>query len=237
MSRRCLGCGDPLDGDREFCSDACEAEVREDISSADWQRKFLADNRFDAAGVPPVLCEPWRDDICPEAPDLRDRAEKYVAGFSKWKVGLFFSGNAGVGKSRMAAQIVRLACDAGISCRWYSAPSLFVRLRATMHPRSGETETEILHEMVKPQLIVLDDLGAERCSEWVIERLYLILNERMEHLKKCLITSNMSLQELKAYWSTDPACAPMAERLISRIAGTCRVVSRFGQRDLRQEER
>jgi DNA replication protein DnaC len=148
---------------------------------------------------------------------------------------MYFAGDTGIGKSRTAALIASLACNEKISVKWFEMPEYLARLRGTMNPRAEETEGHVLDEMLSPDLVILDDLGAERCSEWVMEKLYMVLNGRYKRKEKVIITSNLPLAELKAYWSADPRCAPTAERLVSRIAGMCKVVDRFGKQDLRNK--
>jgi DNA replication protein DnaC len=73
-------------------------------------------------------------------------------------------------------------------------------------------EGSILDEAIETQLLVLDDLGAEKASEYVLDRLYLIINGRYENDLPTLITTNLGLEQLRQQ---------VGPRIVSRISEMC----------------
>lgn len=92
------------------------------------------------------------------------------------------------------------------------------RLRKSMN--SGDDELELLMSelqdpQVAPKLILLDDIGNEKVSEWVSERLYTLINMRVSNGLATIFTSNLSVDDLGLRLGT---------RIASRIRGTCKSV-------------
>ena len=61
--------------------------------------------------------------------------------------------------------------------------------------RPNGSEEDWIEKCMQPDILVLDDLGQEKISEWVLERLYIIINERYTARKKTIITSNLPITE------------------------------------------
>ena len=76
---------------------------------------------------------------------------------------------------------------------------LLSRIRDSYRPGApGESEGELLSRIDEVDLLVLDDVGAEATTEWVQDRLYLIINRRYESAKATIITTNCDEGELSA---------------------------------------
>ena len=71
---------------------------------------------------------------------------------------------------------------------------------------------------------MLDDLGSQRTTDWVLDRLYLIINHRYEQLLPLVVTSNLPPEELKQQ---------VRERIVSRLCEMCHLI-KFPRRDYRQ---
>ena len=102
---------------------------------------------------------------------------------------LFFVGDVGTGKSHLAYAILNELIKKGVPGMAVSVPDLMDDLRVT-----GSEAMEALKEI---DLLVLDDLGSQKNTEWVTERLFVILNSRYSDLKPTIITSNHRLEVLK----------------------------------------
>ena len=151
---------------------------------------------------------------------LKDFAE--LAQLPGWNDhGLYIAGDAGVGKSRLAAALLLDAVRCGsckdyfpgsglvvLSHRWISAPTLLMELRGTMDSR-GESERDVIGRYCSPRLLVLDDLGAERESDWTQQAIYMLLSSRVDAMRPTIVTSNLPLAEID---KRDP-------RLASRLGG------------------
>jgi DNA replication protein DnaC len=125
---------------------------------------------------------------------LKDYANTFA---DSWKTGagLFVFGPPGVGKTHAVAAIVNSCIKQEYSAIFQSVPELLSRLRATYRSRSEVTEENLLDELNECDLLVLDDIGAEKWSEWVEEKLYSIIDMRYRQKKPLIITSNYSLDD------------------------------------------
>lgn len=111
---------------------------------------------------------------------------------------------------------------------WVNVPSLMVDVKAEMSlDRSDQDRTRFARSLRSvPSLVVLDDLGRERISEWTGELLYVVVNDRYEAGLPTIATSNLTVEELVAsgYW---PAISRLAEgRLVEVKAPDHRLVKR-----------
>lgn len=108
------------------------------------------------------------------------------------KYWLYFSGTPGTGKTYQAFVLIYTALSSGIDCLHMNVPKLMDLLR----PSDKDTGRYFMEKCIETEFLVLDDLWQEKCSEWVLERLYIILNERYENKKVTIITSNTSIDKL-----------------------------------------
>lgn len=143
------------------------------------------------------------------------------------KRGMFLSGGPGTGKTHIAVAVLqhRLTTknEAG---RFYTTPELMRELRLTMN--NDKDNAQLLDTLLKIPLLVLDDLGAEKMSDWVAEQLFILINGRYIDQKQTIITSNYNLEELEARMDVQ------GMRICSRIAGMCKAFELTGE-DMRLE--
>jgi DNA replication protein DnaC len=105
--------------------------------------------------------------------------------------GLFLEGQPGVGKTHLAvAVLTRIVERAGARGVFYDTRELLRIIRSTYDHSIRTTELEILRPVMRADLLVLDDLGAEKTSEWVEETMNLIVNTRYSERRLTLFTSN-----------------------------------------------
>lgn len=138
---------------------------------------------------------------------------------------LFISGNVGTGKTFLAAIIAQELMKLGRSVIFQAVPKLLDNLRDSYDEKSEVKMDKLISELEKVDVLVLDDLGTEVSTEWAVERLFLILNERYQEEKQTLITSNYSLSEL-AERLNNPKKAQKrgvsGDRIASRIKEMCK---------------
>lgn len=131
-----------------------------------------------------------------------------AAGHSLWLMG-----SVGTGKTSLAMLVSKTALEAGHSVAIYSLPKLLARIRRTYADEAGEDSyLEFFERLASVDLLHLDDLGAERQSEWVIEQLYSIINQRYEDGRSVVVTTNLDQVELEQQ---------IGPRSVSRLVEMC----------------
>jgi DNA replication protein DnaC len=122
-------------------------------------------------------------------------------------IGMYLYGTSGSGKTRLAASIANKLLDKGVSVKWWNVTSLYFTIQGTF--KGDGNSQEILDGCTNAGLLILDDMGAEKPSEWTMATMYDILNTRIDDVLPTIITSNLKLEELAS--KADP-------RVISRIS-------------------
>jgi DNA replication protein DnaC len=143
---------------------------------------------------------------------VREFTEEIEANLANGR-GLWFFGGAGTGKTTLAMLVSRMALEAGHSVAIYSLPKLLARVRRTYDAEAGEQSyIEFFERLTGVDLLHLDDLGAENRTEWVIEQLYALVNERYEAKRSLVVTTNLEQSELEQQ---------IGERVVSRLVEIC----------------
>jgi DNA replication protein DnaC len=124
--------------------------------------------------------------------------------------GLWFMGPVGTGKTTLAMLVSKAALKAGRSVAIYSLPRLLNEIRDTH--RSDRSHVDLLDRLTAVDLLHIDDVGAERTTDWVLEELYSIVNARYEDERSIVITTNLDYDEL---------CNQISPRTASRLAEMC----------------
>lgn len=105
--------------------------------------------------------------------------------------GLWFDGPVGTGKTSLAILVAKAARDAGRSYAVYPVPRLLAEIKRTYDRDSTEGYMQVFRRLCSVDLLVLDDLGAEKQTEWVLEQLYMIVNERWQDERAIVVTTNV----------------------------------------------
>src|SRR5215203_3296081 len=112
--------------------------------------------------------------------------------------GLWLMGDVGTGKTSLAMLVSKAALEHGRSVAIYSLPRLLARIRRTYDADAGEQSyLEFFHRLTAVDLLHVDDLGAEKRTDWVLEQLYALIDERYEAQRSMLITTNLAHDELE----------------------------------------
>lgn len=146
-------------------------------------------------------------------------AESFVRQFPERRQigeGLLFTGGFGSGKTRLAAAILNEVQEQyGQTVRADVVPDLLQRLRQTYDAGAPASEDRVLQPLLRADLLLLDDIGAERVSEWVQERLFLVIDHRYRRRQPTLFTTNLHPEDLEE---------KLGGRIVSRIVGMARLV-------------
>jgi DNA replication protein DnaC len=135
--------------------------------------------------------------------------------------GLWIYGSAGTGKTTLAMLVSRIALEAGRSVAIYSLPKLLARIRRTYDADAGEQSySELFERLAGVDLLHIDDLGAEKQTEWVLEQLYALVNERYEAQRSLVVTTNHDESELEEQ---------IGARVVSRLAEMCDTLPLFDE--------
>jgi len=119
------------------------------------------------------------------------QARRIVTTFPVVTRGLLLEGQPGVGKTHLAVAVLKQVIQAsGARGLFYDTRDLLRVIRSTYDPSIRTTELEILRPVMQADLLVLDDLGAEKTSEWVEETMNLIVNTRYNERRLTMFTSN-----------------------------------------------
>ena len=110
---------------------------------------------------------------------------------------ILWSEGFGTGKTHLSAAILHHWIEEGGTGRFCHVPSLLRRIRGTFGPDPRESEHRVLQEIEKTGLLVLDDLGKEKMSEWAEMTLYTLVDHRYTHLLPMVITMNLRPAELE----------------------------------------
>lgn len=103
---------------------------------------------------------------------------------------IVFVGSVGVGKTHLAMAIGNACVDAGMVVLFATVPDLLDHLRAAFAPASEEPYDDVFERMRNAELLILDDLGAERSSSWAHEKLFQLLNYRYTLRWPTVVTMN-----------------------------------------------
>jgi DNA replication protein DnaC len=127
--------------------------------------------------------------------------------------GLWLYGSSGTGKTTLAMLVSRTALEAGRSVAIYSLPKLLSRIRRTFDAETGEQSySDLFERLATVDLLHVDDLGAENRTEWVLEQLYALVNERYESQRSLVVTTNLEEHELEEQ---------IGARVVSRLVEMC----------------
>lgn len=150
------------------------------------------------------------------------KAYEYIKGFDKRK-GMILQGRPGLGKSHLAASIVKELVKNKYTGIFISLPRLMTELKATYSTNSDLSELDVLTALQKVDLLVMDDLGVEwekkkdQAFSWAQKKIYEVVDSRIG--RATIYTTNFAGKDLLAMYG---------ERDFSRMMQDCSIVKMDG---------
>ena len=220
----CDGSGFVIDDDSNTASDcACRAGRIAAARSRSLAGRIPRRYRGVSFDRPPV------SDLARVAPEQVRAVRRFVtdveANLDTGR-GLWIHGDVGTGKTTLAMLVSKAALKAGRSVAIYSLPRLLNEIRDTH--RAERSHVDLLDRLTAVDLLHVDDVGAERTTDWVLEELYSIVNARYEDQRSMVITTNID--------NRDALCEQISARTVSRLTEMCDELPLKGN-DLRMEFR
>lgn len=134
--------------------------------------------------------------------------KEYAENFHLPYKSVLIRGKTGLGKTHLSLSIASSVLEKGYSVIYCSAPDIFRRIERE-HFGIVQSDTDTLDMLIKTDLLVLDDLGAEFESKFYSSVLYNIINDRLNYSLPIIINTNLELSEIETRYG---------ERISSRIA-------------------
>ena len=144
-----------------------------------------------------------------------DKAHAYVENWKeayKSNIGLLLFGDVGTGKSFFAGCIANALLDQDVPVLMTNFPTILNRLTRMF----SEDRSEFIASFDEYDLLIIDDLGVERSTEYAMEQMFFVIDSRYRSRRPMIITTNLKLSELKN--PPDLAHARIYDRILERCA-------------------
>lgn len=200
------------------------------VERCDCWRAGLTDKLLQEARLPPRYrhcdLDNFRDNNDSLSAAVR-RARAFAERFPVVDRGLFFVGKPGVGKTHLAVAVLKeVVRSTNARAMFYDVRDLLKEIRSTYNPVVHTTEAEVIRPVMEAELLVLDDIGSEKTSEWVEETINLIVNTRYNEKRATIFTSNYTL--LDDPLDPDSLAVRVGFRMWSRLHEMCDFVDMRG---------
>jgi len=159
-------------------------------------------------------------------------------------LGLLFCGDNGVGKTHLAVAVLReLVTSRGARGQFWDFHELIREIKSSYDPETKTTELQVLEPVVEADVLLLDDLGAWKMTDWMNDTLFYILNSRYMAKRPTVITTNYQDVTREEALAADSLrrreflVERIGQRLRSRLMEMCLVVRVTGSdhRQARQQ--
>jgi DNA replication protein DnaC len=151
---------------------------------------------------------------------------RFAQAFPNVSKGVCLIGPHGIGKTHLAVAALRAALSKGIEGVFYEVSDLLRLIRSTYNPVTRTAEMDVLQPLLNAPLLLLDDVGKEKTSEWVEETMTFIVNTRYNNRLTTMFTSNYDDNpDLEAL---DSLRVRVGSRMYSRMKEMCDFIDYSG---------
>ncbi len=189
-----------MDRHPTLCKCAAEKKAQEDAERREFERMSRI-SLLRSEAFHDIPAASWRFDKATTTEQL-DKARTYAEcwnDFSKDGIGLLLFGDVGTGKSYVAGCIANALIDQMTTVLFVPMSDVVNRMQGNF----GADRENYMKYLMRPDLLILDDLGAERNTSFGKERVFDVVNRRLLSRKPMIITTNISLATMKAATDLD----------------------------------
>jgi DNA replication protein DnaC len=162
-------------------------------------------------------------------------SRRFVDEYPNVEVGLLFLGSCGVGKTHLAISALKALIQRGIGGVFYDFRDLLKEIQDSYNPNTRTSELKILAPVFDTEVLVLDELGAAKPTEWVQETMTHIINKRYLDKKITIFTSNYLDLATGTTGYDETLTDRLGVRLRSRLKEMCRQILIESDVDYRNE--
>ena len=184
---------------------AAERDALREMNEAAERERNRIDANVKASGIPPRFLSCSLDGFRADTPEqlhakefARDYAESFSDVLSAGRCALF-AGNPGTGKTHLACAIALRVIHAGYSAKYMSVMRAVRSLRDTWQPDAEQTTEEVLAELTRPALLILDEVGVQSGTESERLLLFDIINARYEQILPTILVSNFANDKVREF--------------------------------------
>ena len=154
-------------------------------------------------------------------------AFKLVDEYPAVERGLLFMGPVGTGKTHLSTAMLRGLIEKGIPCLFYEFGALLKEIQNSYNPVSQTSELKVLAPVYETEVLVLDELGAVKPTDWVRDTMMQIINTRYNDKKLTIFTTNYT--DTRRQPSEETLEDRIGARLRSRLYEMCKTVMIEGE--------
>lgn len=204
-SEQCSSDGGKTYGGCIKCAAEATAKEEKDKSDAEVAAKELRDlrERTEACMIPRRFTDKNFENYARDT-DSRSRnfqaCKDYADNFREhFKAGrcMIMSGSVGTGKTHLAIAIAKqVLIELGATARYTTVASLLAEMKSTYGNDSKRTDQDVLDDVIYPNLLILDEIGTTKQSEFEMASVFNLINARYEEMRPTIVISNLGLSQI-----------------------------------------
>ena len=193
-------------------------------------RTNAGDRFFTSAKIPPRYASCEFEDYLPQSFNqgkVKTIVENYTSDYPLLdeevfrESSLLLIGGSGRGKTHLAVAVLKGLLNKGVPCLFVDFHELLSEIRNSYDPLSQASEFQILRPLLNIEVLLLDDLGSQRMSDWVQDTVFHVINLRYSQKKTVIATTNLGMEPARKSTTEDTLQDRLGYRVISRLYEMC----------------